>query len=191
MKILRLVYHEVTVDIESFAALAKEAADSQIIIAPTHRSFSDFILVSFLFFSVPEIQVDVPFVAAALEFSQIPVISWLMQLGQAFFVRRNRGGADPNLKDSIQSIYEKSDRPVIEVYIEGTRSRDRRFLLPKTGFLKCVGDHSKDKLVIVPLTVNYERIAEQERLVQDCASFKNHAIKMSSLLWWFWVSFLA
>eukprot|EP00977_Amphora_coffeiformis_P024192 scaffold15108_cov180-Amphora_coffeaeformis.AAC.68 len=191
VKILRLVYDEVTVDLESFAALAKEAVYSQIVITPTHRSLSDFILVSFLFFSVPELQVDVPFVAAALEFSQIPVIGWLVQLGQAVFVRRNRGCADPNLRDSIQAIFEKSTNPVIEVFIEGTRSRDRRFLPPKTGFLKCVCDHRKEKPVVVPLTVNHERIAEQERLVRDNASFKNQTIKVSSLLWWLWVSFLA
>ena len=189
VKLLRVLFVEVTVDLESFTNVEKGGPESgRIVLVPTHRSFLDFILLSFLFFSVPEVHIDIPFIAAAAEFSQLPLVSWLVRLGRAFFVRRNHGQVDPVLGDTIRRICETTGSPVFEVFIEGRRSRDRRFVSPKTGFLKCLREHARDELFVVPVTINYERIPEQGHLSRDAASFRVESMKLSSLVWWLLVS---
>lgn len=191
-KILRMSFDEVTVDIESFALLRNSCLQgNRIVLAPTHRSFFDFILLSFTFFSVPELQIDIPFIAAAAEFSQIPLIGWLVVRGRAFFVKRNRGQTDPVLGNNIRAISRECKSPFFEVFIEGRRSRDRRFVVPKTGFLKCIHAEEKEQeVLVVPISISYERIPEQERLVEEACFSKTQPMKLSSLLWWLWVRML-
>ena len=187
-KILRLTCDEVTVDLKSFAsAVRNENKDVQLVLAPTHRSFSDFILVSFLLFSIPELQIDLPFIAAASEFADIPFINWMVQVGQAFFVKRNRGRRDPMLAESIRVILRKSNSPVVEVFTEGRRSRDRRFLVPKTGFLKCLHDQCSKDLLIIPLAISYERIPEQSSLSREASSLTSPPMNLQAFAVWIWV----
>ena len=52
--------------------------------------------------------------------------------------------------------------PTLEVVLEGTRSRDRRFLRPCTSFLHTLqgsrGDHEH---TLLPISLHYERVTEQ------------------------------
>jgi glycerone phosphate O-acyltransferase len=172
-KILRACFSEVTVDAASFAATIK-AIDSQsstcIILAPTHRSFFDFLLLSYVGFAVPELQINIPFIAAAGEFERLPFLGYFMQLLGAFFVFRGRTEVDPRLVETLSSIRRNccNARSTIEVFIEGTRSRDRRFVKPKTGVLRCLketgGIHT-----IIPISISYERIPEQQVLANEAA----------------------
>lgn len=144
IKILRRCSTSVTVDVESFADAARHFTDHcdgqrpHVILAPSHRSLFDFILVSFVLFSLPELQLDLPFIAAADDFCGLPFFGWFARKTLAFFVRRGRGHADPRLNTGVASLKRAAGEKgaCIEVYIEGTRSRDRRFLKPKTGFLR-------------------------------------------------------
>jgi 1-acyl-sn-glycerol-3-phosphate acyltransferase len=109
-----------------------------IILAPNHRSFFDFILISYICFSLPELNIEIPFIAAADDFEHLPVFGWLAAKTNAFFLRRGRGKADPCLAETLDALKkDNGDQGVcIEVFIEGSRSRDRRFLRPKTGMLR-------------------------------------------------------
>lgn len=190
--VLRACYSEVTVDVISFAATlrAKDATSSTcLILAPTHRSFFDFLLLSYVSFCIPELQIRIPCIVAADEFARLPVIGWLLQFLGAFFVRRGRMAIDPCLAatiSSIKSVSSFSDR-AIEVFIEGTRSRDRRFVKPKTGVLRCLRE-AGGNYVVVPITISYDRIAEQESLVKEASGGTGTSLNVGAMLSWLLVS---
>jgi 1-acyl-sn-glycerol-3-phosphate acyltransferase/nucleoside-diphosphate-sugar epimerase/acyl-CoA-binding protein len=191
-KVLRACYSEVTVDVMSFAAThrVKDATGSAcVILAPTHRSFFDFLLLSYVSFCVPELQIRIPCIAAADEFERLPIVGWLLQFLGAFFVRRGRMLVDPCLVGKINSIKKESSSldTVFEVFIEGTRSRDRRFVKPKTGVLRCLREGG-GSYVIVPISISYERIAEQEELVKEASGGKIAGLNVGTMVLWLVVS---
>ena len=153
IKLLRAVTTEVTVDVESFMHVARAVEESQalnahkdgiesktfVILAPTHRSFLDFMILSFVSFALPETGLAIPRIAAADDFSRLPVLGSLAKMAGAFFLRRGKGVADPALRAQVHSLKERhsdANPTCIEVFLEGRRSRDRRFVSPKTGFLR-------------------------------------------------------
>jgi glycerone phosphate O-acyltransferase len=141
-KILRATSVAVTVDVESFSS-SMLAVSSRIkgerpciILTPNHRSFFDFLLISYICFSLPEMNIKIPFIAAADDFEYLPVFGWLAAKANAFFLRRGRGKADPRLAETLYALKKDNGDVCIEVFIEGSRSRDRRFLRAKTGLLR-------------------------------------------------------
>lgn len=199
IKLFRLVCSEVTVDLDSFRSLSRmglKKANSEgkeeihIVLAPTHRSFFDFLILSFMCFCIPELNIDLPYIAAANDFESLPILGMFAKYSRAFFVRRgNNGRIDPNLQKQVEKIKSKSTDTVFEVFIEGKRSRDRRFCKPKTGMLKCL-QNSGGKHIIVPVTINYEMIPEQLNLATEVSTngFKRSSVSLNGLFVWLKVS---
>ena len=84
----------IELDVASAVALAKQIKSSSVseppahvVIAPTLRSFYDFLIVSYICFSLPELGLDVPHIAAASEFVCIPIVGWLAGKCRAFFLK--------------------------------------------------------------------------------------------------------
>ena len=193
LQILKRCYTEISVDVQSFspALLAqKETGLSCTILAPTHRSIFDSLILTLICFSVPELQIRMPSIAAADLFERLPVFGWLLHFLGAFFIRRGRMSLDPNLMQNVSSVKAKSFHSVLELFIEGTRSRDRRFVQPKTGVLRCLHDSCYHQ-TIVPIVINYERIAEQESLVAEASGGVPSALHLSGMISWLIVSFLS
>jgi glycerol-3-phosphate O-acyltransferase len=110
----------------------------------------------------------------------------LTRLAGAFFVRRGRGVADPALESKVSSLKHKhTDKhpTCIEVFLEGGRSRDRRFVHPKTGFLKCLANTKGDH-VIVPITINYEALPEQSCLAEEADGNRKNELSIARLVSW-------
>jgi glycerone phosphate O-acyltransferase len=144
-KMLRLSTTAVTIDMDTMTKVTRAIDESTddikpyLVLAPTHRSFYDFIILSYITFALPECGIPVPYIVAADDFSRLPLLGWIAQLAGAFFVSRGKGIPDPKLKAKVASLKKNDtyDSPsCIEVFLEGRRSRDRRFLQPKTGFLR-------------------------------------------------------
>jgi hypothetical protein len=142
-KILRSTCDEVIIDVSSFSDVALASSHSasplHVVLAPTHRSLFDTLLLSYALFCVPELQLDTPSVAAADDFLQLPLIGLFARVLNALFLQRGKGQVDPSLHDMLSNMKAcKGPRrgTCVEVFIEGTRSRDRRFGAPKTGFLR-------------------------------------------------------
>lgn len=177
IKILRASSNAVSVDVESFAAISQLASSSRgetmhVILAPTRRSFYDSVLVSFLAFSLPELQIQIPYIAVTHELSSLPFLGWLIEYVQAFVVRRDRA-IDPELANQIRrlkSIF-KDERECIAIFTETNlnRNRDQQFLNGKTGFLRHMEQTGEDQ-AIVPIRINYEKIPEQEAPVFEGVS---------------------
>mmetsp|Transcript_40059 Transcript_40059/g.96714 ORF Transcript_40059/g.96714 Transcript_40059/m.96714 type:complete len:2288 (-) Transcript_40059:1058-7921(-) len=190
-KILRRVADAVTVDLLSFRQIsavirAAEEDGTCIILAPTHRSFFDFLLLSYLFFSVPELRLDIPFIIAASEFEQLPLIGILAHYLRAIFIRRGNGTPENGLSTKLATLKKQNSSvpgSCIEVFLEGKRSRDRRFLQAKTGVLKSLAESGSSN-TIIPITVNYEAIPEQNQLSDEAAGSPRQKLSLVGLLVW-------
>jgi 1-acyl-sn-glycerol-3-phosphate acyltransferase len=185
-KVLRRCYSDVTVDIPSFSEISEHPSRKCIVLAPTHRSFFDFLLLSYLFFRIPELQIKMPKIAAADEFKRLPILGLLIQFLGCFFIHRGRMVSDPHLSSTLKNVQE-ADSTVMEIFIEGTRSRDRRFVRPKTGVLRCLRD-AQNEFLIVPISLSYERIAEQEHLSDEAAGERRSNLRVRGIFSWLLVS---
>jgi len=194
IKILRQISTDVTVDISSLSA-AQSAVDYVnslemkpcLLLAPTHRSLLDFIIITFVSFAVPELCIDIPHIAAADEFARMPILGWLAKAAGAFFLKRGKGVVDSSLELEVQKIKRNSSRSrtptCFEVFLEGKRSRDRRYVKAKTGFLKCLhntgGDH-----IILPITINYEMTPDQNSLSIEANGRGRSPMSLYRLCFW-------
>ena len=87
-KVFRTIYEKVVIDKSSMNIL-RNRDDSQgpLIIVPTHRSYIDFLIMSYVFFGYG---VTVPHIAAAEDFLNMAVIHILLRKSGAFFIKRNQ-----------------------------------------------------------------------------------------------------
>jgi fatty acyl-CoA reductase len=179
---LRTCVEEVTFDYPSFeAALAQAPKDALVVIVPTHRSYMDFLLAPLLFFARPELGVRPPKIAAAEEFSRIPVLGKILGRAGAFYIKRGVGKATRKLNDQIKGLV--AERETLMFFIEGKRSRDRRFLSPKTGLLRSLAG-TDQRFVILPVSISYDRVPEEGALLDELRSGDKPEMKLVPLLGW-------
>lgn len=165
-KIWRLIYEKIVVDVKSLNKLKKslETQEGSLVIVPTHRSYIDFLIVSYVFFSY---NVKVPYIAAGEDFLRIILVNHLLRVTGAFFIKRkiaNDALYQAILNEYVQQLVK--DNQFLEFFIEGTRSRSGKILHPKLGMLGMCTDtfyeaHVPD-VSFVPVTINYERVLEGE-----------------------------
>jgi len=188
--IFRRTCSEITVDMKSFAKSLRDVDPSsrrRILLAPTHRSFYDFLIISLFCFTFPELKIDLPVIAAASEFSRIPLLKLILPFCRVFYIFRGKGRSSTGSATTKLDEVLRKDSVAVEIFVEGTRSRDRRFMPPKTGLLRCI--YEKDAtFVVVPIVINYERIPDQEALAEEAGGGKQNGMKMRSLLSWLMVS---
>jgi 1-acyl-sn-glycerol-3-phosphate acyltransferase len=165
-KVWRTIYDKIVVDINAINKLKKmiNSKEGSIVIVPTHRSYVDFLIVSYVLFSY---NVKVPYIAAGEDFLKIFLVNHLLRMTGAFFIRRRI--ASDVLYQAILTAYVQQlvkDNQFLEFFIEGTRSRSGKILRPKFGLLSMCTDtyfeSSLSDISFVPLTINYERVLEGE-----------------------------
>jgi glycerone phosphate O-acyltransferase len=124
----------------------------------------DFIILTYLCF---EYNIPLPCIAAAQDFLGLGLVANLLRNCGAFFIRRSF--RTDLLYWTIFDEYVKThlihgDYP-LEFFIEGARSRTLKSLLPpRQGMLKscleCYFRRQIDNLILVPISINYEKILE-------------------------------
>lgn len=181
-KALRLSTGSVTFDRDSFVR-AVDAAEpgSLLVLVPTHRSYMDFLLCSYLFFARPDLGIAIPHIAAAEEFSRIPILGQLFKKTQAFYLRRGRGAIDPELTRHVHDLVAK--RETIQFFIEGARSRSRQFLPPKHGLLRCL-QGTGQTFTILPIALTYDRVPEEASLVRELSGAPRPEMRLEALGKW-------
>ena len=119
--------------------MKKEMQISQIqyVYAPSHRSYLDFVVLSYVLFSY---DMALPNIASGMDFYHMYVIGELFRKSGSFYMRRSFSN-DPLYKKIfnayVMSLVKHSDR-AIEFFIEGTRSRSLKSIIPKFGTLKSI-----------------------------------------------------
>ncbi len=181
-KVLRRCCERITVDLPSFEAARRAVPpDCPLVIVPSHRSYLDFILCSYLFFARRDLGVPIPYVAAAVDFARIPVVGWLATRLQAFYVTRGEGREDPAVTARVRALVR--ERRALEVFIEGQRSRSRRFLPPKRGLLRSV-QATGEPCALLPVALSYERVPEEASFARELAGAPKPKMRLGALLAW-------
>ncbi len=179
---LRKASREITFDRPSFER-ARELIDPDglVVLTPTHRSYMDFVLCSYLPFAHPDLGIPIPHVAAAREFSHIPALGWLLEKNQAFYIERNLGRADPELIAKVRDLADR--RQTLEFFVEGTRSRSRQFLPPKRGLLRTL-QSTGVPCTILPIAISYDHVPEERAFVKELEGGPKPPMKLRALLGW-------
>lgn len=181
-KALRTGGAEITFNEAEIKAARRTVRDDDLIVlAPSHRSYLDFLVTSLLCFAHPGLRLQLPKVAATDDFSRIPIVGRVLRGGGAFYIKRGTGKADPELNKQIAKLVH--DGHSLEFYPEGKRSRARRFLAPKRGILRALQDSGRPA-VILPLAISYDRIAEEEGFLRELDGRAKHKGGLLPLAKW-------
>jgi alcohol-forming fatty acyl-CoA reductase len=181
-KLLRRCYESITVDLHSFEPAQRAvAAGARVVIVPTHRSYFDFVLCSYLFFARPDLGIQIPYIAAAAEFGRIPILGRILHSLHAFYVARGPRKENKELVRRVAALV--NDDKTLEFFVEGMRSRSREFLPPKRGLLRCLQD-TGGTYVLLPVAITYDRVAEEASFARELAGLPKPEMQLSALLKW-------
>ena len=153
-----------TTGLEKVAEYAKR---HPIVLVPSHRSYFDFLLISWLFYAnhlVP------PHIAARENMGFGP-FGFLFRRAGAFFLRRSFD--DPVYKAVFRAyvIWLVKEGFTQEFFIEGGRSRTGRTMAPRLGMLSWDVEgflaSSRRDLFFVPISITYERLLEEGAMVSE------------------------
>lgn len=148
---------------EAIGRLIRESA--VVLYLPTHRSYLDFVLLSYVCFAM---SLPLPAIAAGNDFLSLNQVASLLRACGAFFIRRSSLRDDPLYWQTLKAYMEEQvtggERPV-EFFIEGTRSRSGKGLPAKMGLFSVAVNlflsGSITDLVLLPICISYERLMEE------------------------------
>jgi len=158
-----------SIEVHRLAEIAEDAKRHPIVLVPSHRSYFDFLILSWLFYQnymVP------PHIAARENMAFGPFGFLFRQVG-AFFLRKSFD--DPLYKEVFRAYvgYLVREGFTQEFFIEGGRSRTGKNLAPRLGMLSWDVDaflESKRRdLFLVPIAISYERLVEESGMVEERA----------------------
>lgn len=181
-KALRRCTERITFDWCSFeTALAEAPAGAPLVIVPTYRSYMDFVLISYLAFARPDLGIGIPHIAAATEFSSVPVLGWLSRRLHAFYVRHGFARDEKELTAKVNELIRKGR--TIELFIESHRSRDRRFLAPRREMLRSL-QATGETIALLPVAISYERVPEEASFLEELGGAEPARGGLRRLLGW-------
>lgn len=145
-----------------------------IVFLPNHQSHLDYIIMHLI---TIRFQMSVPAVIAGENLNVAIFGKFLKNLG-AIYIKRsfnNEVYTERNLSNMIEFLL--LNKVHLEVFIEGTRSRDGKALVPKYGILKTLANiylkqRNIDKnasfdMLIQPVSITYERIYEVDGYLDE------------------------
>jgi glycerol-3-phosphate O-acyltransferase len=158
----------VSIETSGIEKVAEYAKRHPIVLVPSHRSYFDFLFLSWIFYAhhlVP------PHILARENMAFGP-FGYLFRRAGAFFMRRSLD--DPLYKEVFRSYvsYLVKEGFTQEFFIEGTRSRTGRTLAPKLGFLSWnlegfLAAPQRRDLFFVPIAITYERLVEEGSMIEE------------------------
>lgn len=164
LKILKKTLTGLYVNEEKLMQIKRDMGRNPVVFLPSHRSYADFILMAFVMFNY---DIEVPCVAAGMDFQSMWLMGRMLRDCNAFFMRRSF--ADDKVyktvfDEYVKHIVTRGDAP-IEFFIEGTRSRSGKSLMPKFGLLTMVLDAffsgQVPDITIIPVNISYDRTLEE------------------------------
>ncbi|KAJ8673757.1 hypothetical protein QAD02_005019 [Eretmocerus hayati] len=171
-KVLKRILISIRLNEGMFFRLKHQMCISQVqyIYAPTHRSYLDFVLLSYILFCY---DMALPNIASGMDFYRMKVVGEVLRNTGAFYMRRTFS-TDPLYKEIfrsyVSSLVSNSDR-AIEFFIEGTRSRSQKTLTPKFGLLSTILDglfrSSVPDIQFIPISISYDKPLEELLFVYE------------------------
>ncbi|KAL6095703.1 gnpat [Pungitius sinensis] len=169
-KVFKRILTGIYVNTEGLNALKQAVQEGPVIVLPNHRSYLDFLVISYVMFTY---DIPVPVIAAGMDLSKMKVVGKIISRSGAFFIRRTIGSDKlywAVLSEYVKTIVKKGFAP-LEFYVEGLRSRSLKSLMPKFGMMHMVlepffkGEVYDIKLV--PISISYDRVMEESLLAQE------------------------
>nr|XP_027803763.1 dihydroxyacetone phosphate acyltransferase isoform X2 [Marmota flaviventris] len=163
-KIFKQIFSKVCVNEEGIQKLQRAIQEHPVVLLPSHRSYIDFLMLSFLLYNY---DLPVPVIAAGMDFLGMRVVGELLRMSGAFFMRRTFGGNKlywAVFSEYVKTMLRNGYAPV-EFFLEGTRSRSAKTLTPKFGLLNIVMEPFFKREVfdtyLVPISISYDKILEE------------------------------
>ncbi|CAG5928141.1 unnamed protein product [Menidia menidia] len=181
-KVFKRLFSSIFVNMEGLNMLQQAAQECPVILMPNHRSYVDFLVISYILYSY---DIPIPVIAAGIRNSGrdedrggdsaslwglfYPTRHRLRQtlLGRAVGIR-------PNDCQKWQSnslcLMQRGFAP-LEFYVEGFRSRTLKSLIPKFGMMHMVLEPffkgEVYDIALVPISISYERVLEESLLAHE------------------------
>jgi len=172
----------VSVELIGLEKIAEYAKRNPLVLAPSHRSYCDFLILSTAFYAnhlVP------PHVAARDNMAFGP-FGALWRRGGAFYLRKSF--EDPLYRMVFRSYvaYLIKQGYTQEFFIEGGRSRTGKMLTPRLGMLAWNVDAflqtARQDLFFVPIAITYEHLVEERAIVGEREGEKKEAESVMGLV---------
>ncbi|MBI5507492.1 MAG: 1-acyl-sn-glycerol-3-phosphate acyltransferase [Deltaproteobacteria bacterium] len=155
------IYDGIVVDDEGLGRVVEASRRGPVVFCPSHKSHVDYLVVSSVLWQQG---MAPPHIAAGVNLSFFP-LGALFRGGGAFFLRRSF--RDNPLYGAVLRSYVIElvrQGTSMEFFIEGTRSRTGKVLMPRMGLLSMVADAWRrgvgEDVLFMPVSVDYERIVE-------------------------------
>jgi glycerol-3-phosphate O-acyltransferase len=175
----RLFAAIVPVGLERVAAIART---TPVVLVPSHRSYFDFLVMSWLFY---DNRLMPPHIAARENMAFGPFGYVFRRVG-AFFLRR---AFDDDLYKAVFRSYVGylvREGFTQEFFIEGARSRTGKSLAPRMGILswnvRGFIDSGRRDLFFVPVGISYERLVEEGAMVDELEGGEKQGESMLGLV---------
>lgn len=179
----------VTLDVASLQSVAN--APAPLVLCPTHRSCLDFVILGLLAVRLRPLlpAMQMPHVAADAEFAGLWLMGSLLERLGAFFIRRGGGAVQPDPGAQAAAARAVRGNKPIQVFLEGSRVRGRRFLRLRTGLLRVLRKASKQDIAVVPVALSYEHLPEDGTFYDELSGQRRAALRNGALLSWAWQGF--
>ena len=170
-----------SIEVHRLSEVAENAKRHPIVLVPSHRSYFDFLILSWLFYQ----NYLVPPHIAARENMAFGPFGYLFRNMGAFFLRKSFD--DPLYKEVFRAYvaYLVREGFTQEFFIEGGRSRTGKTLTPRLGMLSWDVDAfvegNRRDLFLVPIAISYERLVEESGMVEELDGAKKSEESMLGL----------
>jgi glycerol-3-phosphate O-acyltransferase/nucleoside-diphosphate-sugar epimerase len=168
-KLWRRLYTALHIDEQGLQRVREAIKKAPVVLIPTHRSYLDFLILSYVFFAF---DLPMPRIAAGEDFLSVFIVRWIFKNCGAFFLRRTFDG--DALYWAVFAEYVEQlviEHDPVEFFIEGKRSRSGKSLHPKLGMLNMTMQPFLDRKVpdlqIVPISISYDKVLEGELYTQE------------------------
>jgi len=166
--ILNAMFQGVNYNEEGLNRVKTMAQKGPLVFVPCHKSHVDYLMLPYLMYIK---NMPVPLVAAGKNLSFWPIGPVFRSLG-AFFLRRTFKGNVLYAKvfgEYIHKLLEEGFN--LKVFIEGTRSRTGKLIMPKLGFISILMNAYKngacEDLVFAPVYIGYDRVLEENSYLHE------------------------
>ncbi len=166
--VMNTMFQGVSYNEEGLQHIKAISQKGPIIFVPCHKSHIDYLMLPYLMYRN---NMAVPYIAAGANLSFWPVGPIFRALG-AFFLRRTFRGNVLYSKVFSEYIHRVLlEGYNIKIFIEGTRSRTGKLIMPKLGFLSILMNAYKngacDDLVFAPIYIGYDRVLEEKSYLHE------------------------
>jgi glycerol-3-phosphate O-acyltransferase len=182
-KLFRGLFDAVAVDRSELDVLADLPETAAVVIVPTHKSYMDFVLVSWVLFAA---NIKTPHIAAGEDFLNLVIVTWLFRNSGAFFIPRS---VEDPLWAAIVSAYLQEllrHNQWVEFFVEGARSRTGKVMPPRLGLITTVvealASKAASEVYIVPAAVSYEGCLEVSSHVRELMGDKKTKESVNALV---------